>query len=169
MKKCFFCNNVNAVYHITELKNGKALDVFSVCEKCGTEYIKNSETDKSTDISNIATPEQLLALIDQMGKSEFTKPPCGRCGLTIKEFQIKGKFGCPDCYDHFGEEFEALVVPWHMANEHTGKIPKNRKHQEENEEDKIKTLKLQLAKASEIENYELAAILKKKLDFLTSP
>ena len=170
MKKCFFCNLNLAVYHITELKDGKAVEVFSVCEKCGFEYVKNSENSEMTHISKIDTPQQLLSLINQMGKiDQSTKLPCSRCGLTCKEFHIQGRFGCPNCYDHFREEFETLVVPWHQANEHIGKRPKNIKRPEETAEDKIKTLKLQLAKASEIENYELAAILKKKLTNLTSP
>ena len=175
--KCIFCDSPNTVYNITEEIDG-ASETFEMCAECGKEYMKDlvsenkEESMKTVDLTSINTPEALLNLIFQIGGSEAAKTakdPC-RCGMTSQEFESKGRFGCPHCYDHFQEEFDTLVVPYQKSNEHVGKRPKPKPNLNETPEERIKTLKLRLAKASEIEDYETAAKLKKELDaMLTTP
>lgn len=74
------------------------------------------------------------------------------CGCTIEEFHNTGMLGCPKCYDHFSKEIDEFVTTYHGDSKHIGKkqpgfLPKT---------EKLKILKLLLAKAKEVENYERA-------------
>lgn len=126
----------------------------------------------SLDLTHIKTPEELLSFLSNLKvptKKKETIPPC-RCGLTETEFDEKGKFGCAHCYDHFGPKLEELVFPYHGgAREHVGKRPKNWSENRwmNDPVEKKKVLKLRLAKAIEVEDYERAAELKKELQQLS--
>lgn len=174
--KCTFCDARQSFYYVTELKNGKVVETFQMCADCGREYMKSvmkelepEQTESGAKVMTITTPEQLLNFLDQLSLKTGVpskKKPCPRCGWTVKDFQTKGRFGCPDCYDHFSDEFDAVVVPYQKADEHNGKRPKRPRHVDESPEEQLKTLKLRLAKAVEIEDYESAALLKQQLKTL---
>jgi protein-arginine kinase activator protein McsA len=157
-------------FHVTELAKDKTVYSYDLCKKCGEVLM---DIKKTIDLTHIETPEQLLDVIKNGISSiiEQTKPPCPGCGLTIEEFDVKGRFGCASCYDHFTERIEQLVFPYHKANSHVGKIPK--KHYKDfcnsSVLEKTKLLKLQLAKAIELEEYEKAAEIKISLDLLQNP
>ena len=176
MRKCVYCDETQIVYRVTELTDGKVSETYDMCLVCGKEYMKDVYKDlqvekednvNALDATEITTPEQLLNFIGKLNmKSKIPqKTPCV-CGMTDKEFHANGKFGCANCYEHFKEEFDTLVVPYQKADEHIGKRPKHRLQREETPEEHVKTVRLRLAKASEIEDYETAAILKKELDSL---
>lgn len=172
IKKCFQCNKFTYTpIHVTEVAKDKSVYTYDLCKKCGTELMDIEKTQK-IDLSHIETPEQLLEFmssgIQKLVQKESPKPPCPGCGLTIEEFDKKGRFGCAKCYEHFTERMEQLVFPYHQANSHVGKIPKKYIHDLCNSsvEEKMKLLKLQLAKAVELEEYEKAAQFKIELQAL---
>ncbi len=76
-----------------------------------------------------------------------------------------GKFGCPNCYVHFAKQVQEQVFPYHGASEHLGKKPKKLTEARlmANPIEIIKVLKLRLARAIEVEDYEKAGELKKLL------
>lgn len=169
--KCNKCNSEDYTpVHVTSLIDGK-IEVSHMCEKCGTDYIcsfypksseKVEEMHQTIDLNKIDSPEKLLDFIMSLGHEE---KPC-LCGMTEKEFEEIGRFGCQHCYFHFSKSVNELVVPFHQANYHYGKKPK--KHYIEkmmqNPAEKIKILKLKYAKALELENYEQAKMIKEELD-----
>lgn len=172
-QKCFFCNKLAPTpIHVTEIddKNTQTVDL---CVRCAKEYMESIENEmqktapkpksESVDLTHITTAEQLLELLAAKPRSK--KDPCV-CGMTIEEFDEYGRFGCADCYDHFHELVESIVVPYHNnAEEHVGKIPKYRAEREAEKDphEKLKLLKLRLAKAIELEEYEKAALLNEEL------
>ena len=176
IKKCFQCNKITCTpFHVTEVSKDKTVYGYDLCKKCG-ENLMNIDNTKKVDLTNIKTPEQLLDFMTiaaglQSIPKEDHKPPCPGCGLTIEEFDKKGRFGCAKCYEHFTEKMERLVFPYHKANSHIGKIPKKylRDLCNSSTEEKIKLLKLQLAKAVELEEYEKAAQFKIELQALQIP
>ena len=166
LKKCFQCNKItNTPYHVTEISKDKSVYSYDLCERCGEGLI---DVPQKVDLNHIKTPEQLLEFISggKLPEKEPHNPPCPNCGLTIEEFDVKGKFGCATCYDHFTERMEQLVFPYHKAKTHVGKFPK--KYMENlwnsSPEEKTKLLKLRLAKAVELEEYEKAAQIKIELE-----
>ena len=121
--------------------------------------------EQGSDLQEIKSTEDLLDFITTHQHKQ--KDPCPQCGLTMKEFDDSGRFGCKECYDHFTECMEELVYPYHGGREHTGKIPKY--SGEDVQEERKKILKLKMAHAIEFEYYEEAAEIKKKLDALIDP
>lgn len=175
IKKCFQCNKfTHTPIHVTEISKDKSVYTYDLCKKCGNKLMDAEKTEK-IDLSHIKTPEQLLdfmaAGIQSMLPKEPPKPPCPGCGLTIEEFDTKGRFGCAKCYGHFTERMEQLVFPYHKANSHVGKIPKKYMSDLCNSsvEEKRKLLKLKMAKAIELEEYENAAQIKIELQALETP
>lgn len=173
IKKCFQCNKFTYTpIHVTEISKDKSVYTYDLCKKCGTPLMNIEKTQK-IDLSHIETPEQLLEFMSgiNLAQKEVSKPPCPGCGLTIETFDKNGRFGCAKCYEHFTERMEQLVFPYHKANSHVGKIPKKYIHDLCNSsiEEKIKLLKLQLAKAIELEEYEKATQFKTELENLQNP
>jgi protein arginine kinase activator len=104
------------------------------------------------------------------------KTPCPNCGITLQEIADSKRLGCPACYDHFSAELEAVLRSVQGGMQHVGKVPKqwakeNAKRLEEKEKEadiheRIRLLKSKQAKAIKVENYEVAGILKIKIEEL---
>lgn len=170
IKKCFQCNKFTYTpYHVTEITKEKVY-TYDLCKKCGEHITEVGNKEQKVDLSHIKTPEELLDFMAEGLKSlmskEEPKPPCPGCGLTIEEFDMKGRFGCSKCYEHFTERMEQLVFPYHKANQHVGK---RLKKLPTTIDEKRKLLKLKMAKAIELEEYEKAAEIKIELDSLLDP
>ena len=169
MKKCFQCNKSGPTpFHITEINKDKTVYSYDLCKKCGE---KIHPMGNKIDLSHIKTPQELIDFISgaETKKDKPVADPCPKCGLTNEDFDVKGRFGCDKCYEHFSDIMKELVYPYHKANSHVGKTPKNyfKKLCESNVDEKRKLLKLQLAKAIELEEYEKAAKIKIELQSLS--
>lgn len=172
--KCFFCNKMtDNSLHLTEVKEDGKVEFFYMCEKCGGQYMSDldgselSKDPKIIDLTHIKTPQELLEFLTNIRVEQPKQQSC-ECGMTEDEFDKYGRFGCSQCYEHFHNKMEELVFPFHGAKQHVGKRPK-RQIQEILENDPIekeKVLKLQFAKAIEMENYERAGEIKKQLNLL---
>lgn len=181
LNRCIFCDKI--IYtpiHVTEITNGK-IEVYHVCKTCGVEYMKGVEKDlepkksqppAGVDVTEIKTPFDLFQFITGAMKQQPPQPsipkfpPCA-CGLTVEEFRKYGRFGCAKCYTHFEEEVQRFVYPYHNADTHIGKRPKSADPDENSFEEKKKLIRLRMAKAIELEDYETAATLKKELATLS--
>lgn len=171
--KCFFCNKFKYIaYHMTEVQKD-VVESIDMCEICGARYLDSLKLVKpeTKKIIELTTTKDLLNFMSGYSSviKSSNKPPC-ECGLTVEEFDKCGRFGCTKCYDHFKEELEELVFPYHGASQHVGKKPK-RYMQEllaNDPVEKEKVLKLKLAKAIELEDYESAKLLKEELLLIKS-
>lgn len=179
--KCTLCDVYAATpIHISEPNAKGVWETAHLCESCSKQYLAETPLASATpiptkvlideknnevliDVSHVKSSEELLAIIAQHQAIVDSKPPCPKCGLTIKDFDLKGKFGCAKCYDHFTERMEELVYPYHKgAKNHIGKSPKSKLLG-----DRLKTLKLQMAHAIETERYEKAAEIKREIEGLS--
>lgn len=181
--RCFFCNKLAPiVFHVTEIE-GKNIEAVDMCSKCGHEYMKSLSDPKepsikpkgpSVNLQHIKTAEDLISFVSSMmvpKKSPIpAHEPCPNCGLTLEVFDKTGRMGCPKCYDHFQVLVERVICPYHNATEHVGKRPKHMiiKQMEDDPVEKMKLLKLRLAKAIELEEYERAAEINEEIKRLTA-
>ncbi len=99
------------------------------------------------------------------------KPPCPSCGISIEEIARDGRMGCRVCYEHFLTELRIITADSQgSAGGHQGKIPKDRQKRVEEAdatvEDRVRSYKLKMVKAIEVENYEAAGDLKKLIESL---
>lgn len=172
LNKCFFCNKLTQTpFHVTEFVDGKVDSTFDMCKRCADEYLvdkKPGESKDGMDLTVIKTTQDLLNFIANISLSN-KKPSitCG-CGTTEQDFEQTGRFGCPKCYDTFQEKIEQLVLPYHGAKQHVGKSPHRATEEqwESTDTEKLKLLKLQRAKAIELEEYEKAGELNKQIQDL---
>lgn len=163
INKCFFCDKITYTpFHVTDIAKDGEVGSYTMCRECGSEYLKDvyepnmKNQSAKKDLSHIKTPEELLKFLSDAQRDANPLSPCEGCGTTEKEFDKSGKFGCTKCYDHFESKMESLVYPWHNAREHIGKQPKRQMRERwmSTDEEKLKFLKLQYAKALELEEYE---------------
>ncbi len=169
LNKCFLCKKLKYTpYSITEVDKSKLTNAFSLCKSCGDGYISNLNQPVKPDLSNAIHIKTAEALKDLLSSMHVT-PPC-KCGWTSKDFDEFGRMSCPACYDHFKDKLEKVVFPFHGANKHVGKVPKQLMLDKLNKNpiEQIKILKLQYAKALELEEYEKLTDLKTQIDKLNS-
>lgn len=179
IKKLIPCDRCKQIrycpVHITDIDGGKVTH-YDLCAYCGEQFQQGNMPEENTpeeqqpepvNLEHINTPEQLLDFIFGKGTvlGPMHKEPCPKCGLTVEEFDEHGRFGCAHCYEHFHEAMEHMVFPWHGANQHIGKVPKNYVAPKDLEA-QLKTLKLKKARALEHEKYEEAAQLRREIEQL---
>jgi protein arginine kinase activator len=172
VNKCHVCNLIKETpIHVTERNDDGTVSTYDLCQQCWEARMKELEgqpkatgAKQMVDLTHIKTPEELLLFLSGLRPPRQSSiQPC-ECGLTEVEFEDTGRFGCPKCYDHFKHQMEHVVLPFHKADQHVGKRPKRYiEHLMENPVEKRKILKLRLAKAVELEDYETAAAIKKEL------
>lgn len=87
---------------------------------------------------------------------------CDNCGMTIKEFEQIGKFGCPECYKHLRAEIKPVLKRIHGSTKYNG--------YEQTQEDKkrmtIQEFKSKLSEAIAMEDYEKAAEYRDRIRLL---
>ncbi len=90
---------------------------------------------------------------------------CRQCGMTMKEFNETGRFGCSECYSAFYQELSELLRRIHGHDHHVGKVPSiNPEHLEARKE--LLALRRQLKQAVDQENFENAAQLRDQINHI---
>lgn len=152
------------IYHVTDIF-GKEIMQMHLCQKCFLNQYSSDAQEKIVGfISNlIKEKERILA------------KKCFECGSSLEDINKSGRLGCPGCYDSFREELVPVLHRCQGENlVHIGKKPHDYEKIIEAKEEKldikerIRLLKLKMAKAIEVENYEVAGVLKKKIEELSS-
>jgi protein arginine kinase activator len=158
--------------HVTEINN-KIVTSLDLCHLCKDKYMSDLEKEKDPK-KDIETVMDFLSKIGiksaiQLKPEEIKKlEPCSKCGLTLKEFAILSRIGCENCYTHFQTQINGVISRCQAGMVHVGKVPKKWQERQAVAGEDLKTLKLKLKKAIELENYEAAAVLKKKIEELNS-
>jgi len=173
------------VVHVTDLNDGHVTEQH-LCEKCSEQIIGEDSLKKAVEKQKSIIPPGLLTLMQAIlanplfaDSSQLQKPsypPCPKCETTTNDIVKSGKFGCAECYIHFGRGAENIVSRAQGAMQHVGKVPKRWASEQANKQEQIeitldkneqiKNLKLKMKKAIEVENYEVAGVLKKKIEEL---
>lgn len=156
--KCECCHNEDATIHLTQVIDGN-MKKLNLCQDCA----QNSGIDLNSPIS---ITDILLGLGSQPPKSssrsmEFDLS-CSRCQMTRTEFKKLARLGCPECYNAFIGELNALTKAMHHSGQHVGKIPA-RQGSAARITAQIAALKIEIETAIAKEQYEVAANLRDKI------
>jgi len=151
---CDICRKNSATVHLTEIINEKVVEMH-ICQECAKD--KASQIKENLSISNLLGP-----LLDSATTPRERNIVCSVCGLGFADFKKKGRFGCAHCYRAFKEQLPALLKSIQGSVRYLGKTPITAQ-KEYALNDKIKSLKEQLARAVHLENYEEAARLRDEL------
>ncbi|WP_432667374.1 UvrB/UvrC motif-containing protein [Wukongibacter baidiensis] len=160
---CEKCNQNKATVHVTKIKNNKKTELH-LCEECARKTQDMSFENPFT-INNFLT-----GLLDSVQSSpikvDYIKTTtCSKCGMSYGKFKQLGRLGCSDCYNTFNEKLMPLIKSVHGSQQHTGKVPKKSGNRIRIKRE-IMTLKKELRRAIEKEEFESAAELRDKIKLL---
>jgi protein arginine kinase activator len=163
--KCQKCGKL-ATFHITELTNSKPVE-HHLCEEHARDYLSNS-SGSPEPVGNLAAmlskgspkPVSVGKAADEL--KELDQQTCPVCGMSFYEFRQTGRLGCPNDYDYFPKQLEALILNIHGETQHIGKVPK-RAQKGTNRKTLLIKLRRDLEDAVLYEDYERAAVLRDKI------
>ena len=148
---CERCQQKQASVHLQQIINGNKTERH-FCKDCAAKFEMPISLDQFFQgfIGSIASSPKAAGAT------------CQKCGFSYKRFRDSGRLGCKECYPAFRNELVSLLKHLHGSSEHQGKFPKkagaellSKRH--------IKTLRQQLNKAVESEEYEDAARLRDEI------
>ncbi|MCM2304034.1 MAG: hypothetical protein NDJ72_04985 [Elusimicrobia bacterium] len=111
-----------------------------VCQNCGTreatvlvQTVTHNQVKKAALCSTCAGHDEPAAALDAMMealaalRTRAPAPRCPTCKISFATFRESGRFGCPNCYEHFLPQVMDLLPRVHAgAYRHRGKTPGRR-------------------------------------------
>ena len=169
---CQKCKKNNATIHYKENINGKVTE-YSLCADCAAELERDGVIkfenpfsslmrDNIFDFSSML-PSFFTSLNNALGNGETKR--CPVCGSTFDDIARSGRIGCPQCYETFADELAATVNQLHGGAKPQGRIPK-RFGEKRSREEQITSLKEELKKAIDTQEFERAAELRDQIKSL---
>ena len=113
-----------------------------ICSDCGVreasllvQTVVNNQVGKLALCADCAArlePEHpldaLMQALEHLGARVRAHPArCATCRTSLANFKATGRFGCPNCYEHFRAQMQDLLPRVHAgAYRHRGKTPGRR-------------------------------------------
>ncbi len=163
IKVCDICKNNPANIHLTQIVQDE-VTVQHLCEECAKEKgISIVIEDKQDPFPSVISNETIES-VPEIKQEE--KVSCPQCSITFEEFKEKGRLGCASCYTAFKKEINSLLIQVHGDTEHRGK--KYGVFQEPfQKDDDVSFLRQELENAIQNEKFELAAVIRDKINSVT--
>lgn len=169
MTFCTACQKAPATIQIMDLAGGSITGQQQLCAACAENI---GIVHKPTKISPEILEDLLSGLKGTSPKGEKLLREAGRrrdavvcpgCGLTPQDFKVKGRLGCPRCYETFRGELVPLLQRVHEAAAHRGRLPGRTTAVPTVDPDNLAELRRKLEDAVRKERYEEAAALRDNL------
>jgi protein arginine kinase activator len=162
---CQKCHERQANVHVNKIVGGK-MSATHLCEQCAKE---NGDFLTQFAAGNPFDFNHLLSGLLNMESSPGVSPPgvvapaqCSTCGMTYGQFTKIGRFGCPDCYDHFAVRLDPLLRRIQSSTTHTGKVPA-KSGERVKQRKTLEQLRREMQEAIASEQFERAAELRDKI------
>ena len=111
-----------------------------LCQNCGTreatvivQTVAHNHVKKaalcSTCAAHIEPAASLEAIMEALAslRTRAHSTRCPTCRISFAAFRATGRFGCPNCYEHFLPQVKDLLPRLHAgAYQHRGKTPGRR-------------------------------------------
>ena len=156
---CQHCNQAKATVHITDTLPEKRER--HLCDDCAEKegvIVKQHPQTTNAILQEFIKHKGGLAGVDDRS--------CPKCGITFREFRLKGQLGCPHDYEAFRSVLEPLIERAHDgATQHIGKVPSTAGATVRKNTDLLR-LKRELQDAVDQENYEQAVQLRDQIEKL---
>lgn len=147
-----------ASVYVTKVVNGNKTKI-KLCSDCAQENDFGFGLDFGLNL------QDFLSGMIKVEPNQALK--CPKCGLDYYRFNKSGQLGCSECYQIFAQKINPIIKRVHGTIEHTGKIPK-RTGGKILVLKQLQSLKDQLKKAIEAEEFERAAELRDAIKDLQS-
>lgn len=159
--KCQKCKKREADTHIKKVVNGE-FEELMLCSECA--HLAGYD-----NVFSFEMPDMFGGLLQSFLGSALPARSgasrCPHCGSTYGDITNTGKVGCAYCYEAFYDELLPSVKRIHGTYLHSGKVPEGVEYSEAKDKpiNELESLKTQLNKAVEEQNFELAAELRDKI------
>ncbi len=155
---CQRCQQNKATVHISDLPEKREQHLCDDCaEKVGV-IVKQSHHTANEILQQFIKQKTGLG-----GAGDLA---CPKCGLTFKEFQLKGLLGCPHDYVAFQSVLSPLIQRAHEGGvHHVGKVPATAEETVKRQTGLLR-LRRELQEAIDQENYERAARVRDQIRIL---
>jgi protein arginine kinase activator len=158
---CQRCQQAKATVHITDTIPDKVER--HLCEDCAEKegiIIKQQNQTTNEILQKLIKHKAAVGAGDDV--------TCPQCGMTFREFQLKGQLGCSHDYEVFDKFLTPLIEQAHQgATQHVGKVPTTADETIRKQTGLLR-LRRELQDAVEQENYELAARVRDQIQALES-
>ncbi|CEM61610.1 UV damage repair protein UvrX [Treponema phagedenis] len=166
MMKCKLCGTEGAEVFVQQIVQNKIKEMY-ICRDCAEKYglyaKDNSNIDKA--ISHIFSHEEILNKENSAHDENSSAPSCPVCGSSLNDIQSKKMIGCPSCFFYFQNDVTRIMREKSVSIIYTDDVPRELSAPIPQAAD-ISELKNNLARAIEMEKYELAAYYRDKLNEL---
>jgi len=162
---CQHCQKNEATTHVKTMINGDYAE-YRLCSDCARELgYGDMFPDFTADFGGMLSSFLSAALPARSGATR-----CNVCGSTMNDIKKSGKVGCENCYSLFLSDLMPTINSIHGNTEHIGKRPVIEYTKVEDEpqaqsepNDCLESLRAELKKAIEDENFERAAELRDEI------
>ncbi len=159
--ECQRCHEAKATVHITDTVPEKRER--HLCESCAEKegvIIKQHHHTTNEILQQFIKHKTGLGITDDVA--------CSKCGMTFREFQLKGQLGCPQDYEAFKKLLTPLIERAHEgATHHVGKVPATANDTVRRQAGLLR-LRRELQEAVDGENYEVAARVRDQIQAMES-
>lgn len=158
---CQSCQQSKATVHITDTIPEKRER--HLCEECAE---REGVIIKQTHQTTSEFLQEFIKL--KAGVGEMDDQACPECGMTFREFRLKGQLGCPHDYEVFRSVLSPLIERAHDGGtHHVGKVPGTVGSDAQRRTELIR-LRRELDDAVRGEQYEDAARVRDRISALES-
>ena len=158
---CNNCGDQHAEVTLTEIEHD-AMKTLHLCSTCAALKGVTVEGPSSTPVADLLA--HLGGVSDCASSSDAQE--CEYCGTKSSKFRQTGRLGCPQCYAQFPEQLRAVLRRVHGAAQHIGKVYLSSDLSATKPELELTSLKRRLERAVELEDFELAANLRDKMNLI---
>lgn len=167
MQKCSSCNKAVATVHVMDLQSGQIVGSHYLCEGCASAKGVVQNKANTIKVSTEILEDLLGGLKGHAQKASAAGEAAGElqcpgCAMTTAEFRMRGRMGCPQCYDVFRDSLVPLLERVHDATTHRGRFP-GQTANEARGTVSVTELRQRLDRAIEAERYEEAAEIRDQL------
>ncbi len=155
--KCDICHDRTAVIFVQQVSRGNSVELH-LCEQCAKERGFSTDANRV----DISLGGIFSGLSESRQGEEEAGPVCPACGCSLQSIKRTRRVGCADCYSRFKAEIVAILRQEGIeaAMPATQGEPRERAFPETAD---AGTLKRELQRAIDQENYELAAYYRDRL------
>ena len=159
---CENCKEREGTLTVTTVMGGEPRKIL-LCEKCAVE--------RGVEPEPVAPPQigQLLQKLHQqptLAGVVRDAARCDFCSASLGDFRATGRLGCPRCYAAFETSLRDLLRRVHGSARHNGRQYEPPQRDELERQTQVGELRLQLKRAIESEQFELAADIRDRLRVL---
>lgn len=161
---CDECRESEAEVHLTSIEKDETRAV-NLCPACAARRGLTGPIESEGE----GGKPPLVDFLAQLGSPEPATPvaappePCPFCGTAASDFRETGRVGCAQCYVHFERQLRGLLRRIHGSAQHSGKLYISDPSDLSDRQGRISSMRRQLQRAVEIEDFETAAELRDRI------